>query len=320
MADRWGMTIPFDGVALADHAELLRELADLGYTDVWSSEAGGTDGFTPLALAAAWAPSLHLGTAIVPAYLRGPALLAQTVAAMAEAAPGHFSLGIGTSSNVIVERWNGIPFQQPYQRVRDTLRFLRAALAGEKVTEKYETFEVNGFRLGRPLAQVPPLLVAALRPGMLRLAGREGDGVILNWLSVDDVPTVLHEVAQGGQDKQAVARIFVLPSEDPEYVRAVGTRAIASYLTVPVYTAFHQWLGRGEMIAPMLEAWAAGDRKKALETIPDELIDALIVHGSPQQCREHLERYAAAGITTPVIALLPGAYELPAMLRELAPK
>ncbi len=320
MADRWGMTIPFDGIALADHSELLRELADLGYTDVWSSEAGGTDGFTPLALAAAWAPSLHLGTAIVPAYLRGPALLAQTVAAMAEAAPGHFSLGIGASSNVIVERWNGIPFEQPYQRVRDTLRFLRTALAGEKVTEKYETFEVNGFRLGRPVAQVPPLLVAALRPGMLRLAGREGDGVILNWLSVDDVPTVLREVAHGGSGKQAVARIFVLPSEDPDYVRAVGTRAIASYLTVPVYTTFHQWLGRGEMIAPMLEAWAVGDRKKALETIPDQLVDDLIVHGSPQACREHLERYAAAGITTPVIALLPGEYELPAMLRKLAPK
>src|SRR5664279_3849306 len=155
------MTVPLDGVPLSEHADLFRELADLGYTDVWSSEAGGTDGFTPLALAAAWAPSLHLGTAIVPAYLRGPALLAQTVAAMAEAAPGHFSLGIGTSSNVIVERWNGIPFEQPYQRVRDTLRFLRTALAGEKVTEEYETFEVNGFRLGRPLPSVPPLLAVS---------------------------------------------------------------------------------------------------------------------------------------------------------------
>ncbi len=313
------MTIPFDNVPLAEHADLFRELADLGYTDVWSSEAGGTDAFTPLALAAAWAPSLQLGTAIVPAYLRGPALLAQTVAAMAEAAPGHFSLGLGTSSNVIVERWNGIPFEQPYQRVRDTIRFLRTALAGEKVTESYETFSVNGFRLGRPPGQVPPLLVAALRPGMLRLAGREGDGVILNWLSVEDVPTVTAEVAAGGTGKQAVARIFVLPSEDRDYVRAVATRAIASYLTVPVYTAFHQWLGRGEMMAPMLEAWAAGDRKKALEVIPDELVDALLVHGSPEACREHVQRYVAAGVTTPVMALLPGQYELPAMLRALAP-
>jgi probable F420-dependent oxidoreductase len=321
------MTVPFDNVPLAEHADLFRELADLGYTDVWSSEAGGTDAFTPLVLAAAWAPTLRLGNAIVPVYLRGPALLAQTVAAMAETAPGRFSLGLGTSSNVIVERWNGIPFEKPYARVRDTLRFLRAALTGEKVTETYETFAVNGFRLGRPPAQVPPLLVAALRPGMLRLAGREADGVILNWLSVNDVPTVLREVAEGaggvsqdaGASKDVVARIFVLPSEDEGYVREVGRRMIASYLTVPVYTAFHQWLGRGEMIAPLLEKWAAGDRKGALETIPDELVDDLVVHGSPKQCREHLERYVAAGIKTPVMALIPADYELPAMLRELAP-
>jgi probable F420-dependent oxidoreductase len=318
------MTVPFTNVPLAEHADLYREMADLGYTDVWSSEVDGTDGFTPLILAAAWVPSLQLGNAIIPAYTRGPALLAQTVAAMAETAPGHFSLGLGTSSNVIVERWNGIPFDKPYARVRDTLRFLRAALTGEKVTADYETFSVKGFRLARPPAQVPPLLVAALRPGMLRLAGREGDGVILNWLSVDNVPTVLGHVAEGaagagGGTKEVVARIFVLPSEDGDYVREVGRRMIASYVTVPVYTAFHQWLGRGEMIAPLLEKWAAGDRKGALETIPDELVDDLIVHGSPKQCREHLERYVAAGITTPVMALIPADYELTAMLRELAP-
>jgi probable F420-dependent oxidoreductase len=315
------MTIPFDGIPLAEHAEVLRELADLGFTDVWSSEANGTDAFTPLAMTAAWEPRLRLGTAIVPAYLRGPALLAQTVAAMAEAAPGRFLLGIGTSSDVIVERWNGLAFEQPYQRVRDTLRFLRAALTGEKVTEQYETFHVDSVRLGRPPAQVPPLLVAALRPGMLRLAGREGDGAVLNWLGAADVPQVVSHVMEGsgGQSKEIVARIFVLPTDDVEYARAVGRRAIASYLTVPVYTAFHQWLGRGEMIEPLLQAWAEGDRKRALTTIPDELVDALIVHGSPAACREHLQRYVAAGISTPVMALLPGPYEFRPMLAELAP-
>src|SRR4051812_46889810 len=189
MTQRWGMTVPFDTVPLADHADWFRELADLGYTDAWSSEAQANDGFTPLALAAAWEPRLHLGNAIVPVYLRGPALLAQTVGALAEAAPGRFTLGLGTSSNVIVERWNGLSFASPYQRTRDTVRFLRAALAGEKVTEDYETFSVKGFRMARVLTpeQLPTILVAALRSGMLRLAGKEADGAILNWLSAEDV-------------------------------------------------------------------------------------------------------------------------------------
>src|ERR1700683_3534395 len=211
----YGMTVPFDGVPLSAHREWYEELVDLGYTDAWSSEADGTDAFTPLALAAAWTPTLRLGTAIVPAFTRGAAPLAQTVAAMCHAAPGRFVLGLGTSSDVIVERWNGIPFEKPYHRVRDVIRFLRPALAGEKVSSDYETFSVKGFRLEVPVAEMPPILVAALRPGMLRLAGQEGDGAIINWLSADDVTTVVPHVGEG---KEIVARIFVLPTEDRELV------------------------------------------------------------------------------------------------------
>ncbi|OWY60342.1 LLM class F420-dependent oxidoreductase, partial [cyanobacterium TDX16] len=135
---RHGITIPFDNVPLAEHREWIEEIEQLGYTDVWSSEANGADAFTPLTLTSVWAPSLRLGTAIVPAYTRGPGTLAQTVGSIASAAEGRFVLGIGSSSNVIVEGWNGIPFEKPYQRTRDMLRFLRVALTGEKVTEEYE--------------------------------------------------------------------------------------------------------------------------------------------------------------------------------------
>src|SRR5215510_15422159 len=140
---RYGMTIPFDDQPLHAQRDRIVELADLGYTDVWSSEANGADAFTPLALASAWAPTLRLGTAIVPAFTRGPACLAQSVGSLAQAAPGRVALGIGTSSDVIVEGWNGIPFEQPYQRTRDMVRFLRKALSGDKVTEEYDTFKVR---------------------------------------------------------------------------------------------------------------------------------------------------------------------------------
>jgi len=313
----YGITVPFD-VPLAEHRSWYEELELLGYQEVWSSEADGTDAFTPLALAAAWAPSLRLGTAIVPAFTRGPATLAQSVAAMTEAAPGRFAVGVGTSSDVIVERWNGLAFDRPYQRVRDTVRFLRAALGGDRVDEQYETFTVRGFRLGRRPAQVPPILVAALRPGMLRLAGREGDGAIINWLSADDVRQVVPEVGPG---KEIVCRIFVCPSEDSDAVRAAGRRLIASYLTVPVYAAFHHWLGRGEDLAPMWEAWRAGDRRGAAEAVPDRVVDQLIVHGSPEECRAAIDRYVANGVTTTCPAVLPLAgVDARQAIRQLAPR
>ncbi len=317
---RYGMTIPFDGVPLHEQREWIVELEELGYTDVWSSEANGADAFTPLALASAWAPAFRLGTAIVPAFTRGPACLAQSAGSLGQAAPGRLVLGIGTSSNVIVEGWNGIPFEQPYQRTRDMVRFLRKALAGEKVTEEFETFSVNGFRLGVVPPEPVPILVAALRQGMLHLAGEEGDGAIINWLSADDVKTVVPHVHEGGPGKEIVARIFVAPTADADTVRAAGKFAIAAYLNVPVYAAFHEWLGRGEMLTPMWELWKAGDRKGAAAVVPDSLVDELIVHGPPDACREHIQRYVDNGVTTPALALMPFGFDARQAIRDLAPK
>ncbi len=318
--NRYGMTIPMAGVPLSEHRDWVREMVDLGYTDLWSSEAGGHDGFTPLALVSAWAPEVRLGVAIIPAYTRGPALLAMSVASLAEAAPGRFVMGIGTSSNVIVERWNGIPFEEPYARVRDTVSFLRKALAGEKVDEEYESFTIKGYRLQMaPLAQQPPILVGALRQGMLKLAGRVGDGAILNWLSADDVKTVAPYVHAGGEGKEIVARLFVIPSADRTAARAIARRAIAAYLTVPVYAAFHEWLGRSELLEGLWSHWKAGDRKAALEAIPDEVVDDLVIHGSPGECREHIERYREAGVGTPVLAIL-HTDDLRRSVRDLAPR
>jgi alkanesulfonate monooxygenase SsuD/methylene tetrahydromethanopterin reductase-like flavin-dependent oxidoreductase (luciferase family) len=93
---RWGITVPFAGVPLTDHRPWFEELVDLGFTDVWSSEAGAHDAFTVLALAAAWTQDLRLGQAVVPVYTRGPALLAQTIASLVDAAPGRVAVGIGT--------------------------------------------------------------------------------------------------------------------------------------------------------------------------------------------------------------------------------
>jgi probable F420-dependent oxidoreductase len=303
---RPGMTIPLPG-HLHGQRDRLVELADLGYTDVWSAESDGADAFTPLAMAAAWEPRLRLGTAIVPAFTRAPACMAQSVAAMADAAPGRFAFGIGSSSNVIVERWNGVPFVEPYKRVRDMVRFLKEALGGEKVSQHYDTFDVQGFKLGvRP--EVPPkILVAALREGMLRLAAREADGTIINWLSADDVVRVAGVVkaAAGGEDKEIVCRVFVCPSEDADTVRQAAKFAINVYLNVPVYAAFHEWLGRGPVLKPMWDAWKAGDRKAALAAIPDSLVDELIVHGSPAACRAQIQRYFDNGVTTTSLAIMP---------------
>jgi len=314
---RWGITLPLRSMPLDGQRDIVAGLADLGYTDAWSSELNGADAFSPLMLAAQWTDRLRLGTAIAGIFTRGPALLAMNAATMAALAPGRFVLGIGVSSPVIVKAWNGIELARPYQRARDTLVFLRAALAGEKVSAEYDSFTISGFRLDPPPAQPPAIALAALRPGMVRLAASLADGAITNWLAPSDVPAVR---AEAGPDCELIARVFVCPTADADLARQIGRRLIAAYLTVPAYAAFHVWLGRGEALRPMQDAWAAGDRKGALAAIPDRVVDDLVVHGPPEACRERVEQYRASGLDTPVVMVVPtpGVDEADAV-RQLAP-
>jgi probable F420-dependent oxidoreductase len=302
---RIGLTVPLTSEPLMAQREIFELAGALGYTDLWSSETAEGDAFVPLALASEWTPAMRLGTAIVPVYTRGPALLAMSFATMAQAAPGRFIAGIGASSPAIVSSWNAMEFTRPWYRVRDTLRFLRAAMTGEKVTEQYDTFEVHGFRLEYAPDQPPPIYIAALREGMLRLAGREADGVILNWLSAEDAGRVSEIFREESPDGELVARIFVCPSSDADEVDRQARRFIAAYLNVPAYGEYQRWLGRSEQLEGMWRAWAEGDRKAAVAAIPQEVIDALVVHGTPEECRRHLLRYGEAGVTTPVVKLMP---------------
>ena len=115
------------------------------------------------ALAAAWTEHMRLGTGVVNAFTRGPAVLAQHAAALQDASGGRFCLGIGSSSNVIVERWNEIPFEKPLTKVRETVEVLRTVLAGERGP--------GGFKLETAPDPPPPIYIAALRGRMLRLGG-----------------------------------------------------------------------------------------------------------------------------------------------------
>ena len=312
MAGRWGITIPLEGLPLSEHRRILQEAEGIGYTDAWSAEVNGPDAFVPLALAAAWTEKLRLGTAIANVFTRTPTLLAMSAAALADAAPGRFCLGIGSSSPAIVERWNGVPLKQPVQRMHDTLAVLRQLLAGEKVSVSNGSFHLDGARLGRLPRPAPLIFVAALREKMLRLAGGEADGVILNWLSAGDVtkvtPVAKEAAKAAGKDPDALevaCRIFVIPTPDPSVARMMGRFIIAGYLTTPVYYPFHEWLGRGAALGPMMQAWQAGERREAMALVPDEVIDDIIVYGEPRQIVDKVQAYCRNGVTVPILAIIP---------------
>ncbi|MDQ6522913.1 LLM class F420-dependent oxidoreductase [Nocardioides sp. LHD-245] len=316
------MTLPLDGVPLRAVPDLAREIEDLGYSGIWTAEGTGPEGFTPLAAAAAVTRGIRLGIAVAPVFTRGPVLLAQTASTLASLAPGRFTLGIGSGSDIIVGRLNDIAFERPFSRTRDMLRFLRAALSGERVEQSYDTFRVGGYRCETVPPEPVPILVAGLRSRMLELGGTEGDGAILTLVSAEDAARMVPFVrgtdgARSG--KEVAARVLVAPTEDADRARAAGRRLLAAYLNVPVYREFYRWLGHDELERTW-KLWAAGERRQALEAVPDDIVDALVVHGAPARMREHLQRFVEAGVGTPTAMLLDVGTDHRRALRDLAPR
>jgi probable F420-dependent oxidoreductase len=298
------------GLSLAAHEELVRKAEAAGYTDFWSGETNGPDGFTPLALSAAWTERARLGTGIVGVFQRGPALLAQEAAALASASDGRFVLGIGSSSDRIVEGWNGIPFERPLAKVRETLDFLDAALAGERTA--------SGFKLESAPAQSIPVVLAALRGKMLELAVERAGGAFTNFLPLGGLPRVTAQLDGAAGDFELLCRFFCLPGER-EAVEPLARFMFSSYITVPVYAAFYRWLGYGEQIEPMIAAWDAGDRQAAAAAAPWELIEEMFIFGTPEEMVERIGAFVEGGITLPILTPITTPDKLGELIEALAP-
>jgi probable F420-dependent oxidoreductase len=308
--DRWGLTLPLPGTALADHEAHVKRAEAAGYTDLWTGETAGPDGFTPLALSAAWTERARLGTGIVGVFQRGPALLAQEAAALADASGGRFVLGIGSSSDRIVEGWNGIPFERPLSKVRETLDFLDVALAGERTA--------SGFKLEQKPPHRVPVVLAALRGKMLELAVQRGDGAFTNFLPLAGLPQVTAQLDGAPDGFELLCRFFCIPGER-EQVEPLARFMFSSYITVPVYASFYRWLGYGEQIEPMVAAWEAGDRQAAAAAAPWELIEDMFIFGTPEQMKERLAAFVAGGITLPILTPIVTPDKLAETIEGLSP-
>jgi probable F420-dependent oxidoreductase len=290
---RLALTVPFSGIPLTELPAYVRRAEDAGYESVWSQEATELDGFTPLTIAALNTERMRLVTGIVSVYTRGPTLLAQSATALSELSGGRFVLGLGASSNVIVEQWNGIPFERPLARVRETVDYLRRAFAGERVD--------GGFKLNPAPTFHIPIVLAALRDRMLRLAAERADGAFTNFLPESAVPKVVE--AFGSPDKELACRFFSMAGPDDE-VLATAKRIFVAYATVPVYTEFFRWLGWTDEVDPVVDAWNAGDRRRALELTPERLVREIFLLGPAEAQRERLAAFADAGITTAALTLM----------------
>lgn len=292
-----------------------RQADELGYRSFWTAETTGPEAFSLLAAAGAAAPRVNLGTGVLAMQLRTPGVVAMAGATLQALDPQRrVLLGIGISSPVVTERWHGVPWNgdRPLDRMREYVALVKACLGGDKVDFAGDFYRVKGFRLAVRLAErKPEVVLAALNPGMLRLAGEVADGVLLNYLPASHVPWSVAKVRDGeaaaGREAGS-CRVYGyvhVGVADREAGLDLGRKDLFSYAVVDSYARNFIRAGFGDAVAEVRERFGAGDRAGAVAAVSDRMVDAIDVLGDADLVRSTVADYAAAGVDEPVIMPLP---------------
>lgn len=305
--DRAGVTFASLMTLGPDLAVTTARLAeDLGYTSFWTAETTGPEAFSLLAAAGSEAPGLDLGTGVLALQLRTPMVVAMAGATLQALHPDRdILLGIGISSPVVTERWHGVAYgERPLDRVREYVTLLRACLSGDKVDFAGDFYGVKGFRLGVRLGERrPKIVVGALNPAMLRLAGELADGVLLNYLPASHVPWSVEQVRKGG-DATVYAYVHAGACERSDGLE-LAKRDLFSYAVVDSYARNFARAGFGDEVAEVRDRFAAGDRAGAVAAVSDRMVDAIDIMGDEDTVAGAMAAYADAGVDVPVLMPLP---------------
>jgi len=224
--------------------EQVRVLADQGFASAWAVQIFGYDALTLLATVGAQVPGIGLGTGVVPVYSRHPQVMAQQALTVQAASGGRLTLGIGMSHQVVVEGLWGMSYERPARYLREYLAALVPLLHGEVADIHGEVVtSVTYAPLEVPGAEPPPLLVAALGPVLLKLAGQVATGTVtwmtgIRTIEQHIVPTITAAARDAGRpDPRVGVSLPVTVTSDPDHARERIDSAFAIYPTLPSYKA-----------------------------------------------------------------------------------
>ena len=299
--------------AALDTARLAEQL---GYGSFWTAETVGPEAFSVLAAAGSVAPGLGLGTGVLALQLRTPPLVAMAGATLQALHPEReIVLGVGISSPVVTQRWHGAPYgEHPLGHVREYVTLLRECLSGESVSFSGDHYDISRFRLGVRLGErKPKIVIGALNPAMLRLAGEVADGVLLNYLPASHIPWSVDRVREGaakrtgelaGTSPEVYAYVHVGVCERDDGVD-LARRDLFSYAVVDAYAANFERAGYTDEVAEIRARHSEGDRPGALAAVSDRMVDGIDVMGDADQVHATVGAYVDGGVDRPVIMPLP---------------
>jgi probable F420-dependent oxidoreductase len=290
-----------------------RRAEALGYGSFWTAETTGPEAFTTLAAAGSAAPSLGLGTGVIPIQLRTPMAVAMAAATLQALQPEREVLvGIGISSPVVTERWHGVDYgDRPLARCREYMTLLKEIWEGDAVTFEGDFWSLSRSRLGVRLGErKPKIVLGALNPKMLALGGEIADGVLLNYLPASHVPWSVEQIREGerrrtdGNTATVYAYVHAGVTER-EHGIDNARKDLFSYAVVDAYAKNFERAGFGDDVAELRERHAAKDREGAVAAVGDAFVDAIDFMGTADEVRDFAREYAEAGVDVPILMPLP---------------
>ncbi|MFT7219083.1 MAG: putative F420-dependent oxidoreductase [Candidatus Azotimanducaceae bacterium] len=285
--------------------DIAKTAQDQGYDSFWTVEATGTDAMSLLGAVSQAAPKLALGTGIIPIQLRTPTLTAMTAATLQALNPDvDILLGVGVSAPGILRQHGVKATDKPIGLMREYVALLRECLTGDSVTFEGDYFTTKRFRLGVRLGErKPKIIMAALNPQMLKLAGEVADGVLLNYLPSSHVAASVEQVRKGGNAK--IYAYVHAAVGDFEQNANYARKDLFNYAMADGYARMFTQAGFGDEITELRAKQSEKDRDGALAAISERMIQAIDFIGTESEVTEFVRTYADAGIQHPVIMPLP---------------
>jgi F420-dependent oxidoreductase-like protein len=307
------------------------EAEALGYSSLSMGESWGEDALTSLAQLAAVTSRIRVGTSIVPVFARSPANLAMAALNLDQMSEGRFFLGLGTSGRLVVQDLHGESFAKPLTRMREYIDILRKAARGERLDHDGPLIHIRRFQLRiAPYRSRLPIYIAALSPASLRLTGELADGWLPIFLAPERMGSALGEIAAGARvagrspvDVAISPQVSIYPTDNPAAARDRERPHLAFYIG-GMGVFYHQYMHRigfGAEADRVREAFAARDRDRAAKLVTDEMVDAVTIVGTPQQCRDRMQAYFGAGVReVRLVFNEPNAEAFLGALRAMAPR
>lgn len=281
-------------------------LSNHKHDSIWIPETWGMEGYSMLSVVSQLDKNARIGSSIINIYSRTPSLIAMGAVTIDTLSNGRLVLGLGTSSEPIVEEWHGIKFDRPVERMREYVDVIRLVISGDKVNYNGNFFQLKNFTLlVKPLRNKIPIYLAAVNQKMVELTWEIADGVIFYLRPIAELKNTI-QTMQSKKKIEVASQFITCVSNDSEKARERAKKTLAFYISVgKIYREFLSKNGFQNETRNIYDEFKKSGFTSYHELVTNHMLDSLTICGTPDESRRRLEQFVSAGVTLPIIQFNP---------------